>query len=109
LLKQMAGATAFLAILANGAAGPKTALAADGAVSTAATAAQAAATRAYWTAERLTSAKPLYMTTAKTLNPASGLAVATGPTTLTPGAPPSVAYDRNWAEALLTLSNSTSS
>jgi V8-like Glu-specific endopeptidase len=109
LLKQMAGATAFLAILANGAAGPKTALAADGAVSTAATAAQAAATRAYWTAERLTSAKPLYMTTAKTLSPASGLAVATGPTTLTPGAPPSVAYDRNWAEALLTLSNSTSS
>jgi hypothetical protein len=109
-LKQMAGAAAGLAILAYGAAEPKAALAANGAVFTAAaTTAQAVATRAYWTPERLASAKPLYMTTAKTLSPASGLAAAMGPTTVVPGASPSIAYDSAWAEELLSLSSSSSS
>jgi hypothetical protein len=108
-LKQMAGAAAGLAILAYGAAEPKAALAANGAVFTAAaTTAQAVATRAYWTPERLASAKPLYMTTAKTLSPASGLAAAMGPTTVVPGASPSIAYDSAWAEELLSLSSSSS-
>jgi hypothetical protein len=109
-LKQMAGAAAGLAILAYGAAEPKAALAANGAVFTAAaTTAQAVATRAYWTPERLASAKPLYMTTAKTLSPASGVAAAMGPTTVVPGAPPSIAYDSAWAEELLSLSGSSES
>src|SRR6267378_1556131 len=104
----MAGAAAGLAILAYGAAEPKAALAANGAVFTAAaTTAQAVATRAYWTPERLASAKPLYMTTAKTLSPASGLAAAMGPTTVVPGASPSIAYDSAWAEELLSLSSSS--
>jgi hypothetical protein len=109
-LKQMAGAAAGLAILAYGAAEPKAALAANGAVFTAAaTTAQAVATRAYWTPQRLASAKPLYMTTAKTLSPASGLAAAMGPTTVVPGASPSIAYDSAWAEELLSLSGSSES
>ena len=104
----MAGAAAGLAILAYGAAEPKAALAANGAVFTAAaTTAQAVATRAYWTPQRLASAKPLYMTTAKTLSPASGLAAAMGPTTVVPGASPSIAYDSAWAEELLSLSGSS--
>jgi len=106
----MAGAAAGLAILAYGAAEPKAALAANGAVFTAAaTTAQAVATRAYWTPQRLASAKPLYMTTAKTLSPASGLAAAMGPTTVVPGASPSIAYDSAWAEELLSLSGSSES
>ena len=111
-LKQMAGATAGLAILAYGAYGaaePKAALAADGAVlSTAATTAQAAATRAYWTPERLASAQPKDMTASIAFSPSSGSAPSTGPTTVVPGAPASIAYDSAWAEELLSLSSSNS-
>jgi hypothetical protein len=106
-LKQMAGAAAGLAILAYGAAEPKAALAANGAVLTAAaTTAQAVATRAYWTPERLAAAQPLDMRTARTFSPSSGPAPSTGPTTVVPGAPPTIAYDSAWAEELLDLSSS---
>jgi hypothetical protein len=63
---------AALAVLALAAGGPKSALA-NGAVKTAtATTAQAFATRAYWTPERLGSATPLDMTAAIAFRPSSG-------------------------------------
>jgi hypothetical protein len=103
-VKQMAGAAAALAILAYGAAGSKAALAANGAVLTAAaTPAQAAAVRAYWTKERLASAQPLDLVTAKTFEPGSPVARAAGPTSVVPGAPPSAAYDPSLAEQLYVL------
>jgi hypothetical protein len=102
----MVGAAAALAILAYGTVGTKAALAA-GAVLNAATTAQSAATLAYWTPDRLASAKPKHITTARTLSPASGVGLATGPTTLVPGAPPTIEYDSAWVEKLLKLSSST--
>jgi hypothetical protein len=106
--KQMAGAAA-LAILAFGAGGPKSALAANGAVLTAtATPAQAAATLAYWTPERLAAARPVHVTAARTFTPSTGVAAPTGPTELVLGAPPSVPYDSAWAEELVSLSSSSS-
>jgi hypothetical protein len=107
-MQRRSAVAAALAILAYGATEPKAALAA-GAVLNAATTAQSAATLAYWTPDRLASAKPKHITTARTLSPASGVGLATGPTTLVLGAPPTIEYDSAWAEKLLKLSDATSS
>jgi V8-like Glu-specific endopeptidase len=110
--KQMAGAAAALAILAFGAGGPKSALAANGAALTAtatATSAQAAATLAYWTPERLATAQPVKnVTTARTFTPSTGVGVPTGPTELVLGAPPSVDYDSSWVEEMPVRANGVS-
>src|SRR6516165_10614511 len=105
--KQMAGAAAALAILAFGAGGPKSALAAGAVLTATATPAQAAATLAYWTPERL-AAHPVIGTTARTFTPSTGVAVPTGPTELVLGAPPGVPYDSAWAEELVSLNSSSS-
>jgi len=107
-IQRPSAVAAALAILAFGAAEPKSALA-NGAVLNTATTAQAAATLAYWTPRRLASAIPKHITTARTLSPASGVGLATGPTTLEPGAPPTIAYNSAWAEKLLNLSSDISS
>jgi hypothetical protein len=100
-LKQLAGAAAALTILASGVAGPKAALAANGMVLTAAaTPAQAAAVRAYWTPERLASAQSLDLLTARTFEPGSAVAPPAGPTSVVPGAGPSAPYDASLAEQL---------
>jgi hypothetical protein len=103
-LKQMTGATAGLAMLAYGAYGaiePTSALANGAVLSPAATAAQALATRAYWTEERLAAAQPKEMITAAEFSPSAELAPSTGPTTVVVGAAPSIPYDSAWAEELL--------
>jgi len=107
-IQRPSAVAAALAILAFGAAEPKSALA-NGAALNTATTAQAAATLAYWTPRRLASAIPKHITTARTLSPASGVGLATGPTTLEPGAPPTIAYNSAWAEKLLNLSSDISS
>ena len=94
------GAAAALAILAYGGAGPKAALAADGAVLTAPANRADAALRAYWTPERLASAQPLDVVTANTFEPGDAVAPAAGPTSVVPGASPSAPYDDTLAEQL---------
>lgn len=97
--KQMAGAAAALAILASGAGGPKSALAAgavlnaNATASATATAAQAAATLAYWTPERLATAQPKIAKAVRTFTLSTGVGAPIGPTELVLGAAPSVAYD----------------
>ena len=101
--KQMAGAAAALAILASGAGGPKSALAAgavlnaNATASATATAAQAAATLAYWTPERLATAQPKIAKAVRTFTLSTGVGAPIGPTELVLGAAPSVAYDSSWA------------
>jgi hypothetical protein len=98
-----------LAILAFAAGCPKSVMAFDGAVKTnTAAAAQAVATQAYWTPERLAAAQPKEMTAAITFSPSSGAASSTGPTTVVPGAPPSIPYNSAWAKELLDLSSLSS-
>ena len=94
------GAAAALAILAYGGAGPKAALAADGAVLTAPANRADAALRAYWTPERLASAQPLDVVTANTFESGDAVAPPMGPTDVVPGAPPSAPYDDSLAEQL---------
>ena len=89
--KQMAAAAAVLAFAAAG--GPKSALANGAVLSPAATAAQALATRAYWTAERLAAAQPKDMVTAAEFSPSAELAPSTGPATIAVGAAPTIPYD----------------
>lgn len=100
---------AALAILAFAAGGSKSALANGAALSATATPAQAVATLAYWTPERLAAAQPKDMTAAITFSPSSASAPSTGPTTVVPGAAASIPYDSAWAEELLDLSSLSSS
>src|SRR5271166_6906906 len=62
--------------------------------------AEAAGTVAYWTAERLMSARPMILTTTRTFSTSTAIAAPTGPTTVVPGGPPSVPYDGSLAEQL---------
>jgi hypothetical protein len=92
---------AALAILAFAAGGPKSALANGAVLGSAVTAAQAFATRAYWTPERLAAAQPKDMATAAEFSPSAELAPSAGPTTIVVGAAASIPYDSAWAEELL--------
>ena len=61
---------------------------------------EAGATLAYWTPERLKSAKPKVLTTTQTFTPSAAIAGPTGPTTAVGGAPPTLRYNPSWAETL---------
>jgi V8-like Glu-specific endopeptidase len=100
-LKPAAGAVAALAMLAVSGGDPNLARAADGAVLAASTT-DTASTLAYWTAERLKSARPKHVTSARSFQLSSGVAEPTGPTLVVPGAPPSLVYDPSLAEQLFT-------
>ena len=99
-----AGAAAAIALL-GGEAGNARAQP-NGAVYTAPSAqSAAAATLAFWTPERLRSAKPKILTATKAFTPSAGLVTPAGPTERVPGARPTIPYDGSLAQQLYVPDN----